>query len=698
MIPANYHALYDRGIQAARSAEAAPEREVTTRGRERLADEIPGLVVDEDETTQLPNRIVSRRPGTPLSDSSPDEEVAVRRFLRSRGDLWNLTGLDVDGVEVRSVSRTGLKTVRLVQRVDGVEVFDSEVTVALNADNEVLSVVGQFFPGADGARKRGRSASARTPEESIARAAFDLTRVVYQADDFVPAADRTDRAGYNLFDFRPDTDDPRPLFERPARQKDVMFPLGNEQFATGHYIELWIAGFPPFNYVIDAVDTPFLLFRKNLSAEQVPFTYRVHNTGDAVLRPHDGPAPGSPHPTGVPDGFQAEPVAEQLVTIESLPGHDPWLAQGAQTTRGNNCRAYADLKQPQGMGLGDVDGQVTSQATFDYTYDHSRNASDPTNLQNSLVGMFFHVNWLHDRWYEAGFDEGAGNAQQDNFGRGGADGDPILAEGNDFSGTDNANMSTPADGASPRMQMFEFFGPGAGRPTRTSNHEALITFHEMGHYITNRLVSNAVGLTNPQGEAMGEGWGDFFAICMTSQETDNFADGAFPVGGWTDLMPDFDDNYYFSIRRYPYSVDMDKNPLTFRHISAGELLPVGPPIGPLAQGPNNEVHNAGEVWCAALWEVFVNLVGKHGHAEAERRMLLYVVGGLEQTPSRPTFLVARDGIVDTATATGPEDLPEIWAGFAKRGMGEGAVAPPQNSSELTGVVESFVPPAAPPTG
>jgi extracellular elastinolytic metalloproteinase len=386
------------------------------------------------------------------------------------------------------------------------------------------------------------------------------------------------------------------------------------------------------------------------------------------------------------------------VTIASLPGHDPWLAQGAQTTRGNNCLAYADLKQPQGAGPGDVDGQVTSEATFDYTYDHARNASDPTNLQNSLVGMFFHVNWLHDRWYETGFDEGAGNAQQDNFGRGGADGDPILAEGNDFSGFDNANMTTPADGASPRMQMFEFRGPGPGRPTRTSNHEALITFHEMGHYITNRLVGNAIGLTNEQGKAMGEGWGDFFAIFMTSQADDNFADGAFPIGGWTDLMPNFDDNYYFSIRRFPYSVDMGKNPLTFRHISAGELLPVGPPISPLAGGPNNEVHNAGEIWCAALWEVFVNLVGKHGHAEAERRMLLYVVGGLELTPSRPTFLGARDGIRDAATAAGPEDLPEIWAGFAKRGMGDGAVAPPQNSIDLTGVVESFQPPAAAPPG
>ena len=36
---------------------------------------------------------------------------------------------------------------------------------------------------------------------------------------------------------------------------------------------------------------------------------------------------------------------------------------------------------------------------------------------------------------------------------------------------------------------------------------------------------------------MGEGWGDFFAICMTSQATDNFAKGVFAAGGWTDLTP-----------------------------------------------------------------------------------------------------------------------------------------------------------------
>ena len=170
------------------------------------------------------------------------------------------------------------------------------------------------------------------------------------------------------------------------------------------------------------------------------------------------------------------------------------VAANATVTEGNNCIAYADLNPPDGLSAGDVLGQVTSTRKFNHKYDHTKPARDSKNLQNTVVGMFFHVNWLHDLWYAAGFDEPSGNAQKDNFGRGGIGSDPILAEGNDFSGTDNANMSTPADGSSPIMQMYEFVGPNP-LPSRTSNHEALITFHEMGHYVTNRLIGNANGLT-----------------------------------------------------------------------------------------------------------------------------------------------------------------------------------------------------------
>jgi hypothetical protein len=721
-LPEDFHALYDQGFRASRGIvpEAARARE--TEGHRRMATEVEGLDVHYDHTTQVPTLVISRQPTAQLSrGGSGTPESAVTQFIQNRSDLWNLSAEDTATIEVVSVSRprgetdsetrsrgsrsgsrsgsgaassfslNNLRTVNLIQRIEGKEVFNSDVTAAVNANNQVLSVAGQFFSGVSRSTPRSRTRDRSGTEhvasegEAIARAAFDLTSTVYEASDFVHTTAPPDSEPYRFYAYRSQKSDPRPLFERSIRLKDVMFPLGEGKFVPAYYMELWIKGFPAFSYVMDAVDTPDVLYRKNLTAH-VAFKYRVHNTGDAVFRPHDGPAPGSPHPTGKPDGFQAKTIKEKLITLESLNG-DPWLPPNATTTDGNNCVAYADLNAPTGFGAGDVLGQVTSARAFNHKYNHSKPASDPKNLQNSLVGMFFHVNWLHDRWYEAGFDEASGNAQKDNFGRGGVGGDPILAEGNDFSGTDNANMATPADGVSPRMQMYEFLGPNP-LPSRTSNHEALITFHEMGHYITNRLVGNANGLTNVQGRAMGEGWGDFFAICMTSQSTDDFAHGAFAAGGWTDVTPNFNDNYYFSIRRYPYSADMNKNPLTFKHISNSVVLPVGPPINGNPAG-NNEVHNAGEVWCVALWDVFVNLVAKHQHAEAEKRMLAYVIGGLKLTPPRPTFTQARDAIIAAVSALDAGDLPQIWAGFAKRGMGNGAGSPPSDSSSLAGVVESF---------
>jgi len=726
-VPGNFNALYDNPARAARGVvAAAPQAARAAVGR--MANDVPGLTVEYDEATQNPVQVTAvaqgaqgALPAARLSmRAAASPETAARQFVQDRADLWHLDNHDVGTVNVESVSTTGLPTVRMLQRVNGVEVFQSNMTAAVGADHNVVSVTGQLFHGAATTPQRAaaRAATAGTPtlaeEAAIAKAAFDLTGFTYKASDFKPArvkaAERSEH--YRFYDSKlkaaaaaaakpakkktskkttkakaAAAKPAAPRFTRPVRVKDVLFPMGEGQFVPGYYMELWIEGYPAFSYVIDKVDAPDILFRKNLTS-RIAFKYRVHNTGDALFRPEDGPAPGTPHPAGKPNGFQAPTIPEKLIEIESLLPGRPWLPPTATKTRGNNCIAFADLKRGEGPGSGDVDGAVTSARTFDTKYNHAKSSADAKNLQASIVGMFFHVNWLHDRWYEAGFDEASGNAQQNNFGLGGAGGDPILAAGNHFSGTDNANMSTPADGSSPHMHMFRFDGPNP-LPSRTSNHEALITFHEMGHYITNRLVANASGLGNPQGGAMGEGWGDFFAACMTSQANDNFASGTFAVGGWTDITPTFKQNYYFSIRRYPYSADITKNPLTFKHISANIVLPASPPMNPTGGGPNQEEHNAGEIWCCALWEVFVNLVAKHGHADAEKRMLRYVIGGLKLTPANPTFMQARNGIVSAAGALDAADVPLVWKGFAKRGMGKNAVAPPASSVNFTEVVENF---------
>jgi len=127
-----------------------------------------------------------------------------------------------------------------------------------------------------------------------------------------------------------------------------------------------------------------------------------------------------------------------------------------------------------------------------------------------------------------------------------------------------------------------------------------IVAHEWGHYLSNRLVGNANGLTNPQGGGMGEGWGDFLALLLTVRPEDaslpgpafggTYTSGAYAIDN--SVRPD--NAYYFAVRRYPYSTDFAKNPLTFRHIQEGAALPPGPPIqGSLSGAGNSEVHGTG---------------------------------------------------------------------------------------------------------
>ena len=77
----------------------------------------------------------------------------------------------------------------------------------------------------------------------------------------------------------------------------------------------------------------------------------------------------------------------------------------------------------------------------------------------AVQNLFYLNNTAHDILYRLGFDEAAGNFQIDNFGKGALGADPVNAEAQDGSGTDNANFSTPPDGQQPRM-MFLWTGVG----------------------------------------------------------------------------------------------------------------------------------------------------------------------------------------------------------------------------------------------
>ena len=173
-------------------------------------------------------------------------------------------------------------------------------------------------------------------------------------------------------------------------------------------------------------------------------------------------------------------------------------------------------------------------------------------------------------------------------------------------------------------------------------------------------------------------------------------DAVYPVGSYVayhSFGTSFDQNYYYGIRHYPYCTDTNKNPLTFMDIDPAQAgihadVPCSPLTGPFNPALANESHSQGEVWCAMLWELRANLIHKLGGDAGNRLALQLVAEGLRFSPPNPNFVQARDAILlADRILSNNANAPEIWAAFAKRGLGYDATAPYSYTS--AGVKESF---------
>ena len=209
--------------------------------------------------------------------------------------------------------------------------------------------------------------------------------------------------------------------------------------------------------VVSAVDGRVAMVKELV----LDHSYRVYADAAGLNIPFDGPQGTNitPHPTGFPDGIEPTIQSQNLVNILNGPisTGDPWLAPGATTTNGNNAQAYADLVAPDGFTTGDVFGGISSANSFDYVFNSQLlPGANNTQIQATIVQAFYTINYMHDLFYDSGFNEAAGNPQSNNFGRGGVAGDPILIEVQDFNVTNNANAFSPTDGGSPRIQMGLF--------------------------------------------------------------------------------------------------------------------------------------------------------------------------------------------------------------------------------------------------
>lgn len=174
--------------------------------------------------------------------------------------------------------------------------------------------------------------------------------------------------------------------------------------------------------------------------------------------------------------------------------------------------------------------------------------------------------------------------------------------------------------------------------------------------------NNGACLNGLESGGMGEGWSDFMALAIRLKATDNRSKNL-AVGAWVSNKPN-------GIRQYPYSTNMQVNPMTYGTVNQ-----------------QNEVHAIGTVWCTVLYEAIWNLIEKHGITNSDlpefdangvpkdgRYLAMKIVmSGMAIQPCDPNMVQARDAIIDAdKSLTSGSNQCELWKAFAKRGLGENA--------------------------
>ncbi len=332
--------------------------------------------------------------------------------------------------------------------------------------------------------------------------------------------------------------------------------------------------------------------------------------------------------------------------------HDTNGASGAEytITRGNNVWAQDDANGNNGTGFSPDGG---SALDFNFPVNLSQ---APSNYRSaSITNLFYWNNIMHDVWYQYGFDEASGNFQENNYGKGGSGGDSVNADGQDGSGTNNANFATPGDGSNPRMQMFLWNRTNPGRDGSFDNG---IIAHEYGHGISTRLVGGRN--TNALGgfEQMGEGWSDWFGLMLTMKAGDVGTDGR-GIGTYALGQP----TTGAGIRPTRYS--------TNRAINDTEYADIGSLARP---------HGVGYAFATILWDMTWLLIDQEGFnpdfyngTGGNNIAMALVIEGLKNTANNPGFVSGRDGILQAdQDLYGGAYRCLIWKAFAERGVGQDA--------------------------
>ncbi len=426
--------------------------------------------------------------------TSPD--YAARRFLVRHGRALGLEPEDVRSlVRSREVASPGdpLVHIDLSQVAADLRVFGAIVRLHLTPGGEVVSLSSSLAPVPDRA-----VAPALDADEALRAALSQVGPSLTHGSGIVSGPAGASR---------------RTVFARGSLASDpqvelVWFPApGSTRLAWHAVIE---PTGPPQKYdvLVDAA-TGELLYRRNrvlyenargrvLQADAT--LARDPRLGDES--PFGSAASG---PLDAPNG--CPPVTDHVTRDLVTPFRDPsTVLFNTGHLAGNNVRVFRGATGLEGA-LGSL--QPDGSWLFDFEFG---------SAESSETHLFFLANFLHDFFYDLGFDEAAGNFQAYNFGRGGLGGDSLFALAR-ADGRNNATFEPKPDGESPIMSMFLWDGAGCwaadvdgdGAEDLDGSFDSDIVIHEYHHGVNHRLNTE---FTGPEADAIGEGASDFFAYSV----------------------------------------------------------------------------------------------------------------------------------------------------------------------------------------
>jgi subtilase family serine protease len=551
------------------------------------------------------------RPGVSVRRTMP--AAALRNVVASLAERLGLENGDLSSLTlVRDyVTRSnGLRTVTFSQIVDGLPVFDAVVSLHISESGEVVRITSSA--GRTGGRQPGAGVAV---EQAVTTAAANIRPELAFSPTRI-----ADAGGAARF--------ARGQFRRDLTGSLTWLPV------DGVLRLAWSVSVEPdsdseaYDVLVDAATGEVLLRRNRVHFAQG--SGRVIQS--AAMQALD-PRRLDPAPIGQP-GSECPPPTNHLVRSLNAPFRDPSTTLfGTGRLSGNNAHVFRGDTTTEGA-LGSFDG---TKWNFDFSF------NSPDSAETSL---FFALNFAHDFFYDLGFDEAAGNFQQDNFNRGGNGGDPVKANAR-APGRNNANYMHAADGVSPTINMFLFDGAGCwaedvdldGITDLDGDYDFDIVLHEYQHGVSLRLNRVFSGV---EAGAMGEGGGDFFA---------------YSINGNTELAE--------------YA-----RPGGLRSVNTKTYADWTCRVGLFC-----EVHDNGEIWANVLWDIrerFRTDRVRGSESSGVNEIHQLYVDALKLSPPRPTMLDMRDAILADDGFRNPAgarsaNFCRLWESFAGRGMGLAAV-------------------------